>query len=253
MGLTVLHELGHCAMALGHSNQVIGTGPNNFTATRDSTSIDDGADNVRGSRDDLPSPLPGSRTLHWYRTADNNPVTIDGTVIDENTYSRGLATLPAGSTWPASANRFVADLLGAGDDTQTVMHATASAEMFYTGITADDVNTVRYGMTGLDSQAGTADDYTISLTFTGDCMSADVEVSFAPISTPGVIGGCILQLNPIDPTMPAIGYIHHAAVPVSTAGLTRLLIQIDSDGSTLWDAVFADGFETGDLSNWSVP
>jgi len=253
MTLTVLHELGHCAMALGHSNQIAGSIPNNFTATRDSVSIDDGADNIRGSRDDLPGPLPGSRIIHWYRRSDNNPVTIDGTVIDLSTYSRGISTLPAGSTWPASANRFVAGLLGVGVDTQSVMHATAAANMAYTGLTADDVNTVRYGMTGLDSLAGTPDDYSVNLVFTDDCDSADVEVSFEPLSSPGVFGACALQLSPIDPVMPAIGYIHHAAVPLSFIGQTRLRILIDSDGSTVWDVVFADGFETGDLSNWIAP
>lgn len=146
----------------------------------------------------------------------------------------------------------MSDLLGAGDDTQSLMHAVAAEEMRWTGLTADDVNTIRYGMTGLDSIAGTADDYTIKLMLS-DCASADIEVLFEPIAPDGTLAGCLAQLDPIDPTMPAVGYIHHVPVPITAGGLTKLRIIIDSDGSTLWDVIFADGFETGDLSNWSTP
>ena len=62
-----------------------------------------------------------------------------------------------------------------------------------------------------------------------------------------------MQLDPIDPVMPAVGYIHHVPVPIAAGGLTKLRVVVDSDGSTLWDIIFADGFETGDLSNWSTP
>ena len=259
MASAVLHELGHCALGLGHSNyrQDVMTPPNNFTAATTVATYDDGADDVRGSRDDIATPPPPSppnqtRVIHWFRKTDNDPVAIDGTVIDSSTYSRAKTDLPTGSTWPANANRFVSDLLGAGDDTQSLMHAVAAAEMRWTGLTADDVNTVRYGMTGLDSIAGTADDYTINLTLS-DCPSADIEVLFEPIDSAGTIAVCLMQLDPIDPVMPAVGYIHHVPVPIAAGGLTKLRVVVDSDGSTLWDIIFADGFETGDLSNWSTP
>ena len=247
MASSVLHELGHCAFGLGHTN-LAGT---NFTNTRDSVSIDDGADNIRGSRDDLPSPLPGSRMIHWYRLADNDPVVIDGTVIDSSTYALPMGSLPAGSTWAASANRFVSDLLGAGDDTQSIMHTVIKPEMRYVGLTADELNQIRYGMSGLDSVAGTADDYTIQASFVTDCAAAEVEIELMTFGDPDILGGCALQLRPIDPTMPGIGSIHHTAEPVAAAGVTRLIVQISE--SALWDVVFSDGFETGDLSNWTVP
>ena len=247
MASSLLHELGHCAFGLGHTN----LGATNFTNTRDSVSIDDGADDVRGSRDDLPSPLPESRIIYWYRLADNNPVVIDGTVIDSATYALPMGSLPAGSTWAASANRFVSDLLGAGDDTQSIMHTVIKPEMRYQGLTADDINQIRYGMSGLDSVAGTADDYTIQASLVTDCATAEVEVELMTFGDPDILGGCALQLRPIDPTIPAIGSIHHAAEPVAAAGVTRLIVQISE--SALWDVVFSDGFETGDLSNWSSP
>lgn len=261
MSSVVLHELGHCAMGLGHSNfQQDMSPPDNFTAATTVASNDDGADDVRGSRDDIatppppvpPNPPPQTRVLHWFRKSDNNPVVIDGTVIDSGTYSRAKGDFPAGTTWPANGNRFVADLLGAGDDTQSVMHAVAATKMRWSSLTADDVNTVRYGMTGLDSTAGTADDYTIRLTLT-DCPSADIEVRFEPIESESTLGGCVMLLEPIDPVMPAVGFIHYAPVPFDLADPDRLIVMIDSDGSTLWDVIFADGFETGDLSNWSSP
>ena len=261
MASAVLHELGHCAIGLGHSNyrQDLMTPPNNFTAATTVATWDDGADDVRGSRDDVatpppppPNPPPQTRVIHWFRKADNNPVVIDGTVIDFNTYSRAKVDFPAGTTWSASANRFVSDLLGAGDNTQSIMHSVAASEMRWTGLTADDVNTVQFAMAGLDSIAGTADDYTIKLTLT-DCPSADVEVVFQPLSAPGTLAACSMQLDPIDPVMPAVGYIHHAPVPIAVAGLTKVRVTVDSDGSTLWDVIFADSFETGDLANWNVP
>lgn len=260
LSATILHELGHCAMGLGHSNYTDLTGPtavtSNFTNSRNVALFDDGPDNIKGSRDDVatpPPPSPPEQTLvlHWYRKSDNDPVVIDGTVIDQDTFTRTKIDLPPGSTWQANANRFVSDLLGAGDDTQTVMHTTAAENMFYTGITADDSNSVRYGMAGLDSVAGTADDYTINLNFVDDCAAAEVEVEFTTFSDTAILAGCAARLNPIDPVMPAVGYIHHAVEPVTTAGVTRLLLQLSD--TVRWDVVFSDGFETGDLSNWSTP
>jgi hypothetical protein len=64
-----------------------------FTNSKDAASIDDGLDNIRGSRDDVPSPLPGSRVLHWFRVSDNNPVVIDGTVIDSDLASSNWRSL----------------------------------------------------------------------------------------------------------------------------------------------------------------
>ena len=175
METAVIHEFGHCAMGLGHTNyrDPVLMMLNNFTVVKDVTSQDAGADTVRGSRDDVVTPdpqppPPGALPLHWYRIADNDPVVIDGTVIDAGTYAILPQQLPAGSTWAANGNRHVSALLGAGADTQNVMHGAAARNMQYLGLTADDVNTVSHGMSGLDSAAGTGDDYTINLVLVPD-------------------------------------------------------------------------------------
>jgi len=103
----LLHEVGHCAMGLGHTNWP-GT---SFTATQSAVAIDEGTDMVRGSHDDSVTPFPGSRVVHWFREADNNPIIIDGTPIDGATYTRRFQDFPAGSSWPANANRDVAEAL----------------------------------------------------------------------------------------------------------------------------------------------
>ncbi len=252
---TMAHELGHCAIGLEHSNFQAGPGSplDNFTAGTGITSYDDGADNIRGSGDDVatppPSPPPPSAVLnHWFRKSDNNPVIIDGTVIDSSTFSKINSDLPAGSTWPASANRYVADLLGAGDNTQSVMHGVAARDMVYSGLTADDTNTTRHGMSGLDATAGTGDDYTIKLTLVDDCADAEIEVLFDPLGA-GELGLCEAELVAIDPTMPPLGWVHHAVIPDPFLGIIRVTI---SSGVS-WDVMFFDGFESGDLSSWSTP
>ena len=260
MTTTVLHELGHCAMGLDHTNfEDAVNGLNNFTVGTDVTSYDDGADNIRGSSDDIasppPTPPPPSALInHWFRKADNDPVIIDDAVMDLETYSIIRADLPVGSTWPASANRYVADLLGAGDDTQSVMHGVAANNLRYTGLAADDVNTVRHAMSGLDRVAGTSDDYTIRLTLVDDCLSAKLEVELFPLGPPTptgqILGRCDAELLTIDPTPPPVGSIHHAMQRVFPL-LDRIRVRINSD--VVWDIVFSDGFESGDLSNWSTP
>ncbi len=187
MATTAIHELGHCAVGLGHGNfrDPLTYELNNFTAAREVDTFDEGVDMVRGSRDDIVTPLTGppplARAIHWYRSSDNDPVVIDGTVIDSSTYAILPAQLPAGSSWVANGNRNVSDLLGAGDDTQSVMHGTAVRNMRYTGLTADDTNTTRHGMAGLDTVAATADDYTIHLALVGDCADAEIEVQWEPL------------------------------------------------------------------------
>ncbi len=253
MATTAIHEFGHCAMGLGHTNfrNPVSGLLDNFTAGMDVTTNDAGADTVRGSRDDIVTPdpqppPPNALPLHWFRIADNNPVVIDATVIDSNTYAILAPQLPADSTWAANGNHHVSTLLGAGDDTQNVMHGAAGRNMHYLGLTADDVNTVRHGMTGLDTTAGTADDYTIRLALVADCANAEIEVQFEPLA-PNLLGLCIAILDYIgsQPPPPA-GRIHFATTPEPPS--SRLLIQINS--RIEW-GIFYGGFETGDLSRWT--
>ena len=138
-------------------------------------------------------------------------------------------------------------LLGAGDDTQNVMHAAATRNMHYFGVTADDVNTVNHGMSGLDTTAGTGDDYTIRLTKVADCANAAIEVEYVPLS-PQIGALCQATLDYIgsQPPPPA-GRIHFAVTAINPP-FSRIVVQISSDVE--W-GIFGDGFETGDLSRWS--
>ncbi|MCP4003163.1 MAG: hypothetical protein GY725_03100 [bacterium] len=257
MATTAIHELGHCAVGLGHGNfrDPLTNEINNFTAARDVDTFDGGADMVRGSRDDIVTPLTGppplARATHWYRISDNDPVVIDGTVIDSSTYAILPALLPAGSSWVANGNRYVSDLLGAGFDTQSVMHGVAVRNMRYTGLTADDTNTTRHGMTGLDMVAGTADDYTIHLALVDDCADAEIEVQWKPLGPPmpgelQLLGRCSALLDYIGPQPPPpAGRIHFAMTALSPP---RIVLEMNSEVE--W-GVFYDGFETGDLTRWS--
>ncbi len=114
----VLHELGHCALALEHVDRVAldstGTAyvPSSFTrsvkAARVVGAIDDGLDDIRGSADDYHAGILGpAESVSWFRSSDNDPFIVDSTVIDITTYTTARARLPAGDTWGASANMCV--------------------------------------------------------------------------------------------------------------------------------------------------
>jgi hypothetical protein len=140
MSSTLIHEFGHCPFGLDHINWREPSGAStSFTTSRDAISISAGTDGIRGSADDSPSPLPGTRLLHWFRIADNNPFAIDGTEIDSSTFSRRILDLPPGSNWPASGNRGVGDALGL-KNTQGVMYSAGLEGQRYTSLTADDLS-----------------------------------------------------------------------------------------------------------------
>ena len=140
--------------------------------------LDDGTDNVIGSSDDIRG---DDVNLHWFRTLNNNPFTIAGTV-DSTTYSRNVANLPMGHAFPANANRAVSTLLGA-PNTEAVMQQGTLADEAQRTLSHDDVATLRYGMAGLDETAGTADDYTLNLTYAGLTTSADIVLDFDDTQT----------------------------------------------------------------------
>lgn len=117
----LIHEIGHCAFGIDHPDWVNGDDePTSFTSSQNASTISPGSDGIRGTRDDLPSPLPGTRLIHWFRKADNDPFVVDPTIIDDSTYSRQIISLPPGSSWPASGSRPVGESLGY-PDSQSVM------------------------------------------------------------------------------------------------------------------------------------
>lgn len=242
---TLLHELGHCAMGLGHTNWQPSSGSTSFTESLDASAIDAGADGVRGTNDDIVSPLPGTRLLHWFRISDNDPFSIDETVIDIDTYSRRIVDLPGGHFWPANGNRAVGDFLGL-QDSQNVMYSAGLVGQRYLGLSADDVNTVKFGMTGIDTMEGTADDYTVSIITVPDCASADIVIAYEPLGKDQELGFCSpVFLEPI----PTGGtQVHYSLVSIFPDEPLRLVINSDNR----WDSIFFDGFESGDLSRWTT-
>jgi hypothetical protein len=239
------HELGHCAMGLGHPNWA-GT---SFTNIRDATSVGAGADSIRGSRDDVPVPLPGARLIHWFRLADNNPVVVDAVAIESTTFSRRITDLPSGHNWAASANRAVASSLGAAE-THSALYSDFHTTTFFKGLAADEVNTVKFAMTGIDSLAGTSDDYTITLLAEPNCALADIEVHFfspdpndpAELAT---LGRCLSSIEQID-----AGNTAHYKITVGAGLGPRLEIEIND--TINFDTVFGTGFESGNLNDWDA-
>ena len=174
-----LHELGH-SLGLAHVNAASESGlsgsDQNYTKATDgidnSFNLGIGVDGVRGSSDDVRG---DDVNLFWFQMSDNNPFTIASTV-DSSTYSRDIANLPATHTFAANGDRTVSTLLGVSNTEAIMQQGTFSDEAQRT-LTADGVATLRYAMAGLDETAGTADDYTLSLSFVGTA-SADIVLNF---------------------------------------------------------------------------
>ena len=177
---TALHEVGHC-LGLGHPNLSTESGLTgdlmNYTKSTDGADnaydVDDGADNVIGSNDDV---RDDDVNLHWFRISNNDPFTLAG-VVDGTTYSRNVASLPGGHLFPANADRTLASALGYGN-TEAVMQQGAFYDEDQRRLTTDDVATFRLGMSGLDLVAGTSDDYTVTLSYAGLTTSCNIIIDF---------------------------------------------------------------------------
>jgi len=193
---TLLHELGHC-LGLAHPNLATesGLGEPDRNYTKSANGADDvwnlgiGADGTRGSSDDARG---DDVNLHWFWTATNDPFTIAPTV-DASTYSRNLADLPAGHAFAANGDRSVATLLGA-PSTEAVMQQGAYSDEDQRALTHDDVATLRYATTGLDETAGTADDYTFTLSYVGLTDACHIVIAYdnvASFASCGVSGAYV--------------------------------------------------------------
>lgn len=176
----VLHEMGHC-IGINHPNLSTESGlsdpQRNYTKTTTGANtaynLNDGADNVIGSADDVRG---DDVNVHWFRVSNNNPFTIAGTV-DATTYSRNLASLPVGDLFVANADRDVGALLGFAD-TEAVMQQGQQNDEAQRSLNHDDVATFRLGMSGIDMTEGNADDYTINLVYGGLSTGCDINAKF---------------------------------------------------------------------------
>lgn len=254
----LFHELGHCAFALGHPNQ---PGTSFTISRRDCPAPPDkppvvvfnpGDDGIPGSNDDIVFPLPGTRILHWFRNIDNNPVLVDATLIDQDTFTRRRLDLPPGHTWPANANRLVADSLGLPGN-HSIMYSRQAPGATYRALSADDAATVQFAQTGLDSDFGTADDYAVQLALETDCSNAEIEVRYRSFGDdPDLLDRlaiCTADIEPAAPPPPGEMPQHHTLAP-PLGVFERIMIEVDSRRP--WDdIVFADNFETSDTSQWA--
>lgn len=252
----VLHELGH-ALGLGHPNlQFRDPVVNAFVHTSFSAAhtgspigVLVGNDEIRGSEDDFMDNIGGTTATNvtWFRENDNDPFVIDSSVIDINSYSRATNTsLPPGSTWAANAN-FCHGFEFGHPRTHSVMYSTFTTLMEYEGLTADDVNMLKMQHNGQNRvyDGGAGDDYSLTLNFVTDCTGAEIKVTWGIDMDPGTLGGTASEAQSTFGTT-----AHYTLVPVS--GVSAVYILLNPDMNWSFSGVFADGFESGDASRWSI-
>ena len=205
-----LHEFGHC-LSLAHPNQGVKTGVSGAdTNATQSTGgadgmfdFDAGVDGVDGSSDDVRG---DDVNLHYFESGVGNPFVLPAKAEAAN-YTRDVANLPAGHTYPANAARAVGPLVGF-PDTESVMQQGQGGDEDQRFLQIDDVATLMFGGTGLDEVAGTADDYTIELVYAGLTTSCDIvatsstSTSFASCA----FGGTFLSANHIAITTGTFRY-----------------------------------------------
>ena len=176
-----IHELGH-SLGLAHVNAATESGlagdDRNYTKATDGVdntfNINSGVDGVRGSSDDVRG---DDVCLHYFRTSNNNPFTIAGTV-DNTTYSRDVSALPFGGLFATNADRDVSTLLAIGSTTEAVMQQGTFNNEIQRTLSHDDVAGIQYAAAGADEIAGNADDYTLVVSYVGLTTSADIVVDF---------------------------------------------------------------------------
>jgi hypothetical protein len=176
----LLHEVGH-ATGLAHVNAASESGlvgaDQDYTKATDGANnvfdINAGIDGVRGSADDVRG---DDVPLNWFRTLNNNPFTI-GATVDSSAYANTLGSLPGGDLFPANPSFDVGTLLGVFNTEATMQQGTFADEAQRT-LVHDDVAGIRYAKSGLDEVAGTADDYTFSLSYAGLTTNADIVIDF---------------------------------------------------------------------------
>lgn len=232
---TLVHELGHC-LGLAHPNAATESGlPNadrNYTKADSGPNgnfdLDDGADNVIGSADDIRG---DDVSLHWFNP-DNNPFVLFEPV-DSSNYFIDTADLPIADTFPANADRTVGSSLGF-PNSEAAMQQGAFSDEDQRQLGVDDVAMIRLGMSGVDETQGTADDYSLQLQYGG------------------VASGCDITVQITDDSF-AFCSISGASISGNHARITTATVQMGSTDFFNWyfnqtrlapEEIFADSFES---------
>lgn len=174
----LLHEVGHC-LGQSHPNLANESGVDpteeNYAKTLVGPNgvydLNDGADNVQGSRDDIRG---DDINLNWFRIGVNDPFLFEAE-IDLDTYSNDLADLPGGHQFVEIAAFDVSQLRGEGSGEGVMNQLTLSQET-QRRIHPEDATTLRIGMSGVDENQGTADDYTVELNYGGIADDCDITI-----------------------------------------------------------------------------
>ena len=198
-----LHEIGHC-LGMAHVNLASESmlpmeadwEYTKSTDGGDGFDLDDGADNVKGSGDDIRG---NDVNLHWFHRSTNDPFTIDS-VVDSTTYSRNLLDLPGVDSYATNASRTISASFGA-PNTEAVMQQGTYFDEAQRTLGHDDAATLRLAASGMDEIAGTGDDYTINMTYGGisSHTTCDINIAFDNVRTSlaqcEVSGGSIMGMD----------------------------------------------------------
>lgn len=194
----LLHELGH-SLGLAHCNAATESGlagnDRNYTKATDGVdnvfNVAAGVDGIIGSADDVRG---DDVNMGWFQIGVNDPFVIPG-IVDNTTYSRDVADLPIGDLFVANADRAVGTDLGYANSEAAMQQGTFNDEA-QRSLGHDDVAGILFAMSGVDETAGTADDYTLNLTYAGLTTVADIvidfdnsQTGFAVSSSGGAISG----------------------------------------------------------------
>ena len=183
----LVHEIGHC-IGLDHTNLAteseVSSAHRDYSrsgnGTNDSFDLDDGADDVIGSADDVRG---DDVNVNWFERSVNNPFAM-ASVVDKSTYSVSLNDLPPSHSFVANGTRNVASLLGY-PNTEAVMNQGTYSREAQRDLSHDDVATLRLGMSGADETQGTPDDYVVVLTYHGirDDNNCDIRIRIDPATS----------------------------------------------------------------------
>lgn len=254
----LLHEMGHCVMGLNHIYLGIDADGNGQRENTDYTisyggatiGLDDGVDDVRGSKDDDQDAAGGSiaEVVNWFPIATNDPINPSLLTVDGLTYSRAFSDLAAsGSTYSASSNAGVAALLGKKNKQSVMGRMSRNLGRFH--LAPDDVSTILLARTGLDRLSGTADDYQVSLELVSCSDAHDVTVQLGPLAASRA-GLCIVPVDFSSPNPPS------PAVANSYKLMTGAVITMNTTYGATWEystPMFYGSFEPGTYdTEWVV-